>query len=82
MTLLKSAGSDSTASSFHKLHQLAEAIHHVVLDLLRGELLVDVVEEPAGALDLGFLNLAQLHAGNGALGLGHEVDVFDRTLLE
>jgi len=36
----------------HQLHQLAKAIHHVVLDGLRGESLVDVVEELAGALDV------------------------------
>ncbi len=66
----------------HQFHQLAEAVHHVVLDLLRGELLIDVVEELAGALDLGLLDLAQIHAGHRTLCFGHEVNVFDCTLLE
>lgn len=46
---------------FNKLHQLAEAVHHVVLDGLGCKALVDFIEELAGALDLGFLNLAQFH---------------------
>ena len=68
--------------SLHQFHQLAEAVHHVVLHLLWGEFLVDIVEEFAGALDLGFLDLAQLHAGHRTLGFGHEIDVLDRTFLE
>lgn len=72
----------NSSISLHQLHQPAEAVHHVVLDLLRGELLVDVVEEPPGALNLGFLDLAQLHARHRALGFGHKVDVFDSAFLE
>lgn len=68
--------------SLHQFHQLAKAIHHVVFDVLRSVLPVDLVEELAGSLDLGFLDLVGHHRGHGALCFGHEVNVFDSFFLE
>lgn len=50
-------------SSFllHHFHQLPEAVHYIILDVLRGEAAVHLVEELAGTLDFGFLDLAQIH---------------------
>ena len=45
----------------HQLHQLPEAVHHIVLDVLGGVLPVDFVEELAGTLDLGLLDLIEHH---------------------
>ena len=56
--------------SLHQLHQLSEAVDHVVLDVFGGVLPVDLIEELAGALDLGFLNLIEHHRGHGALCFG------------
>jgi hypothetical protein len=42
----------------YQLHQLAKAIHHVVLDGFSGKTLIDVIEELAGTPDFCSLNLA------------------------
>ena len=44
--------------------------------------MVDLREELAGAFDFGLFDCPKLHAGHGALGLGDEIDVLDRALLE
>ena len=63
--------SSAVLFSFHQRHQLVEAVDHVVFHLLVG----DLGEELAGAVDLGFLDGAELEFRHGAFGLGDEVNM-------
>ena len=64
------------------LHELPAAGHHVVLDEFETNRAVDPLENLAGEFDFGLFDCPQLHAGHGTLGLGDEIDVLDRALLE
>ena len=63
---------------FHQLHQLSVAVHHLIPDLF----IRDLRAELAGAFDLGCLDLAEVHAGQGAFRLSDEEDVLHPVLLE
>lgn len=45
----------------HQLHQLPEAVHHIVFDVLRGVLPIDLVEKLPCTFDFGSLNRTQIH---------------------
>ena len=45
-------------------------------------LAIDLLEELAGTFNFRMLDGAQFHAGHGAFGLCHEINVLDRAFLE
>lgn len=81
--LSSAAGSEirwfgSFRDSFHQLHQLSVVVRHIVFYLF----IRDLRKELACAFDLGFLDLAEVHAGQGAFRLSDEIDVLHLVLLE
>src|SRR5665213_593365 len=62
----------------NQLHELGEAVHYPISDLLRG----DPAEEFARTFDLRFFDLSEVHGSHRPLCLRHEVHMPDRTLLE
>ena len=72
----------SELASHHHIHQPVIAVDDVVSDLIRRNLSVELLEKLSGAGDLGFFDVAKLHAGHRALGLSNEVDVLDRAFFE